>query len=279
MPLAAFSAATFGISVLAGLLGALLGLGGGIIIVPALTLLMGVDIRHAIGASVISVIATSSGAAIAFMRDKITNLRLGMFLNLATTLGAFAGAFLVGLVQPKWLFILFGVLLGYSGLAMYQKRNAELPGEVPEHPLAARLRLSGSYYDKALGREVRYNVAGVYSGWVVMLVAGLLSGLLGIGSGAFKVLGMDIFMRLPMKVSTATSNFMIGVTAAASAGVYYARGNIDPVTAAPVALGVLLGAVAGTKLLGMMRSTTLRKLFIPILLYTAVQMTLKGWAA
>lgn len=277
MSLAAFSATTFGIAVFAGLLGSLLGLGGGIIIVPALTLYLGVDIRHAIGASVISVIATSSGAAIAFLRDRITNLRLGMFLNLATTLGALAGAFAMDLVEPRWLFLLFGLLLGYSALAMYRKRNVELPGEVPEHPLAARLRLSGSYYDKALAREVSYSVTGVYSGWVVMFVAGVLSGLLGIGSGLFKVLGMDVFMKLPMKVSTATSNFMIGVTAAASAGVYFSRGEIDPVTAAPVALGVLLGALAGTRVMGGMKNTTLRKLFIPILLYTAAQMAWKGW--
>ncbi|KLU60418.1 hypothetical protein CEB3_c32690 [Peptococcaceae bacterium CEB3] len=267
----------FTFSILAGFIGSLLGLGGGIIIIPALTLLLGVSIHEAIGASIVSVIATSSGAAIAYVRDKITNIRIGMFLETATTLGAISGAFIAGLVEPKVLYIIFAVLMMYSAVAMFQKRHSELPVDVVEHPVAARLKLSNEYYDKALDETVAYKVTGVYPGYAVMYGAGVISGLLGIGSGVFKVLGMDVFMKLPMKVSTATSNFMIGVTAAASAGVYFSRGDINPLVAGPVALGVLLGAQAGTKVMERLNNKTLRLIFIPILLYVALQMLWKGW--
>ncbi len=263
-------------SLVAGVLGALLGLGGGIIIVPVLTLLFGIDIRLAIGASVVSVIATSSGAAIAFLKDGSSNLRLGMFLNLATTSGALVGALLVNVVPKRWLFVVFGALLTYSAFAMLQRRNEELPSNVPEHPWAAKLRLSGSYYDQRLGQQVPYVVAGVPAGFGVMYGAGVLGGLLGIGSGAFNVLGLDMVMRLPMKVSTSTSNFMIGVTAAASAGVYFGRGDIAVHVAAPVALGVLAGALLGARIVPRMRAAALRKLFIPVLLFIGLQMAWKG---
>lgn len=268
--------AIFATSVLAGLLGSLLGLGGGIILVPALTLFFGVDIHQAIGASIVSVIATSSGAAVAYIQDRITNVRIGMVLETATTTGALTGAFLVGVLHVTTLYVIFGIMLLYSSYAMLQRRNQELPGEVAPDPLSQRLQLAGTYYDVSLGREVTYKATGVIKGLGVMYIAGALSGLLGIGSGLFKVLGMDIFMKLPMKVSTATSNFMIGVTAAASAGLYFARGDINPVIAAPVALGVLVGATAGTKVMGRLKSTTLRKLFIPVLVYVASEMLLKG---
>lgn len=267
----------FVFSILAGFIGSLLGLGGGIIIIPALTLLLGVRIHEAIGASIVSVIATSSGAAIAYLRDKITNIRIGMLLETATTLGAVSGAFIAGLIEPKVLYIIFALLMIYSASAMFKKRYSELPKDIVEHPLAKRLKLSSEYYDKALGETVAYKVTGVYPGFAVMYGAGVISGLLGIGSGVFKVLGMDIFMKLPMKVSTATSNFMIGVTAAASAGVYFSRGDINPLVAGPVALGVLLGAQAGTKVMEQLNSKTLRLIFIPILLYVALQMLWKGW--
>lgn len=267
---------TFLASVVAGVLGSLLGLGGGIIVIPVLTLLLGVSIHEAIGASIVSVIATSSGAAAAYVRDKLTNIRVGMFLEMATTAGALMGAFLTTILAPRWLYILFALVLGYSAYAMFQRRNEELPGPVTPHPLAVRLKLAGSYYDTALQRQVEYNATGVYPGFGIMWVAGLISGLLGIGSGLFKVLGMDLFMRLPMKVSTATSNFMIGVTAAASAGLYFMRGIINPGIAAPVALGVLLGALLGTRIMAHTRSVTLRKLFFPVLAYTAIEMLIKG---
>ncbi|WP_240986801.1 sulfite exporter TauE/SafE family protein [Acididesulfobacillus acetoxydans] len=267
----------FAFSILAGFIGSLLGLGGGIIIIPALTLLLNVPIHEAIGASIVSVIATSSGAAIAYVRDKITNIRIGMFLETATTLGAITGAFIAGLIEPKVLYIVFAVLMIYSAGAMFHKRHSELPMDVVEHPVATRLKLSSAYYDKALDETVAYKVTGVYPGYAVMYGAGVISGLLGIGSGVFKVLGMDVFMKLPMKVSTATSNFMIGVTAAASAGVYFSRGDINPLVAGPVALGVLLGAQAGTKAMERLNNKTLRLIFIPILLYVALQMLWKGW--
>ncbi|MCM3268027.1 sulfite exporter TauE/SafE family protein [Paenibacillus elgii] len=264
------------ISILAGIVGSVLGLGGGIVVTPALTLLFGVDIRLAIGASIISVIATSSGAAIAYIKDRITNVRVGMFLEIATTIGAITGAFLGGLMSPAVLYIIFGLLLLYSAMAMLKKAKSELPGDVPLHPLARKLKLQGAYYDKALNQNVSYHVDNVYGGFGVMYGAGVVSGLLGIGSGSFKVMAMDVFMKLPLKVSSATSNFMMGVTGAASAGVYLFRGDIDPGIAAPVALGVLIGATAGARIMQRMKSTTIRKCFIPVLTYVAVQMILQG---
>jgi uncharacterized membrane protein YfcA len=266
----------FVLSVFAGVLGALLGLGGGIIIIPGLTLLIGLPIRYAIGASIVSVIATSSGAAAAYVRGGLSNLRIGIALEVATTVGALSGAFLAGHISPRWLYVVFGLLLGYSAIALLGRLRLELPGEVPRDPLAGLLRFSGAYYDQVLRQRVTYTATGVIPGGVMMYVAGLFSGLLGIGSGLFKVLAMDVFMRLPMKVSTATSNFMIGVTAAASAGVYFVRGDIHPLIAAPVALGVLAGAWAGTTVMQRLRNTTLRKLFVPVLAIVAVEMVARG---
>ncbi|WP_173298162.1 sulfite exporter TauE/SafE family protein [Thermanaeromonas sp. C210] len=268
--------AVFLVSVVAGTIGALLGLGGGIILIPVLTLGFGIDIRYAAGASLISVIATSSGAAAAYVRDRLTNIRIGLFLEMATTSGAITGAYLAGVISPRFLYIIFALMLGYSTLAMFRRRHVELPEGVVLHPLARKLRLEGSYYDPALARQVDYTSSGVYESFALMYVAGIISGLLGIGSGLFKVMAMDVFMKLPMKVSTATSNFMIGVTAAASAGIYFARGNINPALAAPVALGVMVGATLGTRLMVRLRNVTLRKIFVPVLLYVSLEMLLKG---
>lgn len=266
----------FLIAIVAGFLGSLLGLGGGIIMTPALTLLFHVDIRYAIGASIISVIATSSGAAITYLKDHLTNVRIGMFLEIGTTLGAITGAFLSGVVDTRYLYLVFGLLMLYSAVMMLRKAGSDLPRDVVTHPAAERLRLNSSYYDKSLDQEVPYQVAGVYGGLGMMYVAGTISGLLGIGSGAFKVMGMDLFMKLPMKVSSATSNFMIGVTAAASAGVYFFRGDINPGIAAPVALGVLIGAVVGTRVMQRMKSRVIRLVFVPVLVIVSVQMIVKG---
>jgi uncharacterized protein len=263
-------------SVAAGVGGAILGLGGGIIIVPALTLLLHLPIRYAIGASIVAVIATSSGAAAAYIRDRLTNLRIGIALEVMTTLGALTGASIAGWVSPRWLYIVFGLLLAYSAFALLGRLKMELPGEVPYDPLAAHLRFTGEYYDQALGQRVPYMATGVIPGGAMMYLAGIFSGLLGIGSGLFKVLAMDVAMRLPMKVSTSTSNFMIGVTAAASAGVYFARGDVHPLVAAPVALGVLSGAWLGSRIMGQLRNTTIRKLFIPVLALVAVGMIVRG---
>lgn len=267
----------FLIAILAGIVGSILGLGGGIVVTPALTLLFGVDINHAIGASLISVIATSSGSAVAYIRDRITNVRVGMFLEIATTVGAITGAFLAALIAPNFLYFIFALLLLYSAYAMVKKGKEEIPLNVPQHPVAEKLGLGGEYYDKALGQKITYNVDRVYEGFGVMYGAGVVSGLLGIGSGSFKVMAMDVFMKMPLKVSTATSNFMMGVTAAASAGIYFLRGDIIPVISAPVALGVLVGATIGARIMQRLKSKTIRKLFIPIMIYVAFQMIYQGW--
>ncbi len=272
-----FTILTFIMSVGAGVLGSLLGLGGGIIVVPVLTLLVGIDIRYAIGASLVAVIATSSGAAAAYVREHMINLRVAMALELATTSGAISGAFLAGVIGGRWLFLVFGAMMGYSALAMMRQRREHGPGhQGPVDALADRLKLHGSYFDEATGEIVDYRVVRTPLGFALMYVAGVTSGLLGIGSGALKVPAMDLAMRLPIKVSTATSNFMIGVTAAASAGVYFSRGDIDPFVAAPVAAGVLLGATMGSRLLGKIHSRWVRRAFVVVLLWISAQMLWKG---
>ena len=270
-----FTLVTLAISTVAGALGSLLGLGGGIVIVPALSLLLHIDIRYAIGASIVSVIATSSGAAVPYVRDRLSNLRVAMFLEVATTAGALAGAFLAGVVAGRWLYLAFGLALTASAVEMIRRPRERVLPEAGD-TLADRLRLHGSYYDGARGHEVSYRVTAVKRGFGLMCVAGTVSGLLGIGSGALKVSAMDLAMRLPFKVSTATSNFMIGVTAAASAGVYFARGDIDPFVAAPVAVGVVLGATIGSRALPHIPGRPLRLLFVAVLLWIALQMFLAG---
>jgi uncharacterized membrane protein YfcA len=267
------------VSVLAGLVGALLGLGGGVIIVPALTLLFHVPIRYAVGASIVSVIATSSGAAATYVRDHLTNVRVAMLLEVATTVGAIGGATLSHSIPDRALFLTFALILLYSAGAMFRKRRETMLSDAsaPRDPLATRLKLHSSYPDRALGRDVAYFVTGVPLALSLMLGAGVISGLLGIGSGALKVPAMDSAMRLPIKVSSATSNFMIGVTAAASAGAYYMHGDILPLLAAPVAIGVLLGSWAGTRLMTRLNATHLRKLFVAVLLIIALQMGLRAF--
>ncbi len=267
---------TFGCAIGAGILGALLGLGGGIIIIPVLTILLGVDIRYAIGASIVSVIATSSGAAATYVRNEIANLRVGLFLSMATTVGAITGAYVAGLVAGRTLYLVFAGVLAYSGVMMFRKRAVELPTNVPESSVATVLRMHGSYYDQALGQVVHYRVAGVLPALGLMYVAGVVSGLLGIGSGALKVPAMDLAMHLPLKVSSATSNFMIGITAAASAGIYFMRGDIRAIVAAPVALGVLIGAPIGTRLLGSLHSAVIRQVFVAVLVVICLQMLGRG---
>ena len=264
------------ISVAAGVLGSLVGLGGGVVIVPVLTIFYGVNIRLAIGASIVSVIATSSGAAAAYVRERMTNLRAGMFLEVATTTGAVSGAYLATLLPERFLFAFFGVVLAYSSVITYRKRHEDHLLAVSHDRIANYFNLHGSYYDEAEGREITYKVAGTKLGLVLMYIAGLVSALLGIGSGALKVPAMDSAMHLPMKVSTATSNFMIGVTAAASAGVYFIRGQIDPIIAAPVAAGVLLGATFGARVLGRITSRTIRLLFVGVLVVISLEMLQKG---
>jgi uncharacterized membrane protein YfcA len=268
-------------SIAAGLLGSLVGLGGGVLIVPLLTLVFKLPVAFAIGASIISVIATSSGAAAAYVRDRLTNLRIGMFLEIATTIGAISGAFLAGMLAPSLLNIIFGVILLVSAAPLVVNIGEDTPRGVTNDRLANRLHLDGSYPDHQLGKEVAYQVTRTPWGLAMMYVAGLISGLLGIGSGTFKVIALDSLMRLPIKVSTTTSNFMIGVTAAASAGIYFARGDIPPLVAAPVALGILVGALIGARLLASISNKLLRLIFLLVLLVSAIEMILHGvgWGA
>jgi hypothetical protein len=260
-------------SLTAGFLGSLTGLGGGVVIVPLLTVVFGVDIRYAIGASLVSVIATSSGAASAYVKEGYTNMHLGMFLEVATTFGAIVGAIVAGMVSNRAIAIVFGVVLLYSAYVSRQHRVEHLDNEPPDR-LATVLQLNGSY--PTPDGEKSYNVRAVPVGFGLMFVAGILSGLLGIGSGAVKVLAMDQAMRIPFKVSTTTSNFMIGVTAAASAGVYLKRGYIDPGLAMPVMLGVLLGALLGARVLVRARIGLLRIIFSLVILALAIEMIYKG---
>jgi len=263
-------------SVGAGTVGAVLGLGGGILLVPILTIFFGVDLHYAMGASIISVIATSSGAAAAYLRTGLSNVRIGFFLVMATIAGALTGAVLMNVVPVRWLELILGLALSYSVVATIRQINVELPREVPDDWVAMRFGLEGVYYDRHLGEEVKYRATHVGRGFAAMYGAGVLSGLLGIGSGAFKVLAMDTSMRLPMKVSTATSNFMIGITAAASAGIYFTRGDIHPLIVAPVVIGVLAGAYLGTVVMARMRNTTVRRAFLPVVIYLALSMVLRG---
>ncbi|MBI2183923.1 MAG: sulfite exporter TauE/SafE family protein [Thaumarchaeota archaeon] len=266
----------FLVSIAAGFLGSLLGLGGGVIVIPVLTLLFDVDIRLAIGASIVSVIATSSGAAAAYVREKITNIRIGMFLEIATTIGAVTGAVLAALVHAEMLFTVFGVILVLSVIPLLRKISGEQNVNTVGDRWAQSLGLAGRYYDQSLGKEVEYRADRTPLGFGMMYVAGLISGLLGIGSGPFKVLAMDLGMRLPVKVSSATSNFMIGVTAAASAGIYFLRGDVNPFVAAPVALGVLLGASVGARWLPRVRNNLIRGVFAVVLVAVALQMIIRG---
>jgi uncharacterized protein len=269
-----FSLLLFGTSILAGLLGALTGLGGGVVIVPALALFFHVDLRYAIGASLVSVIATSSGAAAAYVREGLSNIRIGMFLEVATTLGALLGAYLTTRVSNHSISIVFGVVLLYSAIASMRKRSEKVADPSAPDALAERLRLCGSY--EGPEGEQSYIAHNVPFGFGIMFGAGTLSGLLGIGSGAVKVLAMDQAMKLPFKVSTTTSNFMIGVTAAASAGIYLHRGYINPGIAMPVMLGVLGGSLIGSRLLVKARVSTLKLIFGLVILALGAEMIFSG---
>jgi uncharacterized protein len=261
-------------SLLAGFLGALTGLGGGVVVVPMLALLFHVDIRYAIGASLVSVIATSSGAAAAYVREGYSNIRIGMFLETATTAGAIAGAAIALHIRTNAIAIVFGFVLLYSAYLSSRHREEHGP-QVKSSPLAEKLRLNGSYPTPE-GKQA-YAVTGVPAGYGLMFGAGVLSGLLGIGSGAVKVLAMDQAMKIPFKVSTTTSNFMIGVTAAASAGLYLARGYIAPGITMPVMLGVLAGSMIGAKYLVRAKVKVLRYLFATAIVALGVEMIVNGF--
>jgi uncharacterized membrane protein YfcA len=260
-------------SLLAGFLGSLTGLGGGVVLVPLLTIFFHVDLRYAIGASLVSVIATSSGAAAAYVKEGFSNIRIGMFLEIATTLGALFGAYLTAKVPGNAIAIIFGTVLMYSAYVSRRTRPRTTVEDPPD-PLATRLKMNGEFPDTKGVRH--YNVYHVPTGFGVMWIAGALSGLLGIGSGALKVVAMDQSMKIPFKVSTTTSNFMIGVTAAASAGVYLSRGYIDPSLAMPVMIGVLIGSLMGTRVLVKTQTKLLRQVFSVVIVLLGIEMMVKG---
>lgn len=260
-------------AMLAGLVGSLTGLGGGVIIIPLLTLGLGVDIHYAIGASIISVIATSSGSAAAYVKEGITNIRIGMFLEIATTISAILGAIITIYINASYIAVLFGLILLFSAFMMLRKKVEHFDGD-DSGKLARFFKLNGSYPTEE--GTIKYGVHNVVGGFVMMFFAGIVSGLLGIGSGALKVVAMDNIMRIPFKVSTTTSNFMMGVTAAASAVVYLHRGQIDPGIVMPVCVGVVIGATVGSKVLVRSKPEKLKVLFAVVIAFVAFQMIYNG---
>jgi uncharacterized membrane protein YfcA len=279
-----YLSAMFVIAIVAGLIGSMVGVGGGILVVPALTIGFGVPIEYAIGASIISTIATSSGSASAYVRDRLTNLRIGMFLEIGSVLGSLVGVlttiYFVRSGLTSVIFVTFGLLLFFSAYNVVQNARIERRGEstvnVEPDKIAEALNLKGQYEDKSLHQTISYVATRVPAGFSVMFFAGLVSGLLGIGGGTLKVLGMDTLMKLPFKVSTTTSNFMIGVTATASTGILYVSGYVNVILAAPVALGVVAGSFIGAKALARSKPASLRVLFVVILLIFGIEMIYMG---
>ena len=270
MELGIFTTILFFGAILAGFLGALTGLGGGVVVIPLLTLGFGIDIRYAIGAALVTSIASSSGAAAAYIKEGITNVRIGMFLEIATTTGAVAGAIIAVYLDKMYIAIIFGCVLIFSAIRTITKKEEHIDYSQGQDKLAEKLKLNGSYPTKE--GIIEYKVKNVATGYSLMTLAGILSGLLGIGSGALKVLAMDTAMKIPFKVSTTTSNFMVGVTAAASAVIYLQRGYIDPGLAMPIVVGVLLGAFLGSKILPKANVRKLRLLFSVVIFFLAVTM-------
>lgn len=262
------------VSVLAGFLGSILGLGGGTIVVPFLTLVLGVDIRYAIAASLISIVATSSGAAASFLRDHLTNLRVAVLLEVGTVVGAMTGFLITSHIESRWLYLVFGVFLFFSAVSMLMKKKDSITDV--DHPWSKKLNLAGNYRHEN-GQMIEYKVDNVPFGFITMFFAGIMSALLGIGSGIFKVLAMDNAMKMPLKVSSATSNFMIGVTAAGSAGAFLLQGDIRPDIACPVAIGIIIGAFVGGKTMPKMKAATIRKIFVVAMGIVAYQMLKKAF--
>lgn len=263
----------FTIAIVAGCLGAILGLGGGVIMVPVLTLGYGIHIRYAIAASLISIVATSSGAAASYLKDNLTNLRVGVLLEVGTVSGAVVGFLLASYVKSQFLFLAFGSFLLFSAVAMLRKREESI--STTGHPWSDKLNLNSSYPDSK-GHEIKYKVEQVPFALLAMFGAGVTSALLGVGGGVMKVIAMDGAMKLPIKVSSATSNFMIGVTASASAGAYLLKGDVVPSIAAPVATGIIIGSYFGAKLMIRLPAPTIRKIFVIVLIVISTQMIFEG---
>ena len=269
----------FLVSIAAGVIGALFGLGGGILIIPFLTLVEGVPVQFAVGASLVSVVATSSASAATYVQDHLTNLRLGMFLETGTVAGALTGAYVAIYFQGpnEWiLFILFGTMLLYAAAVMISERRIDFPSGVAPDRVARKLKLGGEYKDQSTGTVVRYEVTRTPQTLSISYLAGIVSGLLGVGGGVIKVPTMNLVSRIPVKVASATSNLMIGVTAAASASVYFLRGEVHPLLAAPLMIGVVAGAAVGTRLLRRTPPTRVKVLFAVLLAFVALNMILRG---
>ena len=273
MTILAFTLILLAASYCAGLLGSLTGLGGGVVVIPALTLCFGVDFHYAVGAALVASIATSSGSGSAYVKEGVTNIRLGMFLEIATTIGAVCGAAVAIYLNSNTIAIIYGGVLVLTA-AMQQRRKSDHDGVVGSE-MARRLKLFSSWPQKD-GTMKHYQLRHVGGGFSVMYVAGVLSGILGIGSGVLKVIAMDGIMKVPFKVSTTTSNFMMGVTACASAVIYVQRGNIVPGMACPVMIGVLFGALTGAKLLKRLDVRLLRRIFCIVILMVAANMIYQG---
>lgn len=266
---------------LAGFFGSLLGIGGAMIVTPAITIVYGLDIKYAIGAGIIVVIATSSGAAISYLKDNVINLRAAMFLEIFTSAGGIVGALITGMVAPWILYIMFAMLLMYSVINMiirYKKEGSNIVKETKPNKIATKLKLNSQYYDQKLKQNISYNVTNVPIGSAIMFGAGIASGMLGIGSGIFKVIAMDTAMKMPLKPSSATSNLMMGVTACASSIVFFLNGQIVPQIAVPVALGVLIGAAIGSRVMPKLHPKVIRIIFIPTMLFFCIQMIMKAVA-
>lgn len=273
MTILAFTLILLAASYCAGLLGSLTGLGGGVVVIPVLTLCFGVDFHYAVGAALVASIATSSGSGSAYVKEGVTNIRLGMFLEIATTIGAVCGAAVAIYLNSNTIAIIYGGVLVLTAV-MQQRRKSDHDGVVGSET-ARRLKLFGSWPQKD-GTMKHYQLRHVGGGFSVMYVAGVLSGILGIGSGVLKVIAMDGIMKVPFKVSTTTSNFMMGVTACASAVIYVQRGNIVPGMACPVMIGVLFGALTGAKLLKRLDVRLLRRIFCIVILMVAANMIYQG---
>ncbi len=269
------------VAIAAGLVGSLTGLGGGVVVIPLLVILFGASIPIAIGTGFVTILATSSATGAAYVRDRLSDLRIGMFLEIATVPGALIGAtatvFLTHANLQSTLLIALGVVLLAIIPGSLARRHIELPPPLPSDARAQRLGLTGEYHDNALGQDVPYQAAQTSPALGVMFGAGVVSGMFGIGGGVFKVLALERFLNLPMKVATATSNFMIGVTAAAGAGVMLAAGYVNPVVAAPVAVGTAFGAYLGSRLLPGLQNRTVRLLFLPVIAALAIEVILRGF--
>ena len=281
MELGLFVALLVLVAIAAGLVGSLTGLGGGVIVIPLLVILFGAPIQIAIGTGFVTILATSSATGAAYVRDHLTDLRIGMFLEIATVPGALIGAtltvFLTHANLESALLIALGVVLLAIIPGSLARRHIELPPPAPQDARSLSLGLTGAYHDKVLDRDVPYQAARTSPALGVMFGAGVVSGMFGIGGGVFKVLALERFLNLPMKVSTATSNFMIGVTAAAGAGVMVTAGYVNPIVAAPVAIGTAFGAFLGSRLLPGLTNRTVRILFVPIIALLAIEVILRGF--